>query len=88
MIFGRAHSLGGLSRNQKKIIEILQVKPDMTTKDIAETVYGRIVEYKTKEYHSIRRSLLSLERRGMVQRVHVQLRWRLKPREPLEKHAA
>jgi DNA-binding MarR family transcriptional regulator len=67
--------LGGLSKNQKKILEILEIKPEMTTKEIAEMVFGKIVEYKTKEYASVHRSLVSLERQGLVRRVHVQLRW-------------
>ena len=67
-----------LSKNQKKILEVLEVKPEMTTKDVAEVVFGRLVGYKTKEYNSIHRSLVSLERQGLVQRVHVQLRWRRK----------
>jgi len=67
--------LGGLSKNQKKILEILKIKPDMTTKEIAEMVFGKIVEYKTKEYASVHRSLISLEKQGLIRRVHVQLRW-------------
>jgi DNA-binding MarR family transcriptional regulator len=67
-----------LSKNQRKILEILEIKPEMTTKEIAEVVFGKLVEYKTKEYNSIHRSLASLERKGLVQRVHVQLRWRRK----------
>ena len=53
--------MGGLSRNQKKIMELLQIKPDMTTKEIAELIFGRIVSYKSKEYASVHRSLPSLE---------------------------
>ena len=68
-----------LSKNQKKIIELLQIKPDMTTKEIAELTFGRIVEYKSKDYSSIHRSLMSLERENCIQRVHVRLRWRLAP---------
>jgi DNA-binding MarR family transcriptional regulator len=67
-----------LSKNQRKIWEILEIKPEMTTKEIAEVVFGKLVKYKTKEYNSIHRSLASLERKGLVQRVHVQLRWRRK----------
>jgi len=48
----------------------------MTTKEIAEMVFGRLVECRTKEYSSINRSLRSLEREGMLQRVFVQLRWK------------
>lgn len=67
-----------LSKNQKKILEILEIKPEMTTKEVAEMVFGRLVKYKTKEYSSTMRSLVSLERQGLVERVHVQLRWRRK----------
>jgi DNA-binding MarR family transcriptional regulator len=69
--------LGGLSKNQKKILEILEIRPEMTTKEIAETIYGKIILYKTKEYHTVRRSLVSLEKQGLIQRVQVQLRWRV-----------
>ena len=70
------YDLGGLSKNQNKIIELLKIKPDMTTREIAEMIFGRIVEYKSKEYVSVHRSLISLEKQGYVQRVQVQLRWR------------
>jgi DNA-binding Lrp family transcriptional regulator len=65
-----------ISKRQRKILEILEVKPEMTTKEIAEMIFGRLVECRTKEYSSINRSLRSLEREGMLQRVFVQLRWR------------
>ena len=59
-------------------MKYLEIKPEMTTKELAEIVYGRIVEYQTAEYSSIARSLKDLERKGLVQRVQVKLRWRLK----------
>jgi DNA-binding Lrp family transcriptional regulator len=65
-----------ISKRQRKILEILKVKPEMTTKEIAEMVFGRLVECRTKEYSSINRSLRSLERQGIIQRIFVQLRWR------------
>ena len=68
-----------LSKNQRKILEILEVKPEMTTKEIAEMIFGRLVQCRTKEYSTINRSLRSLEREGVIQRVFVQLRWRRKP---------
>jgi hypothetical protein len=52
----------------------------MTTKEIAEMVFGRLVECRTKEYSSINRSLRSLERERLIQRVFVQLRWRRTPK--------
>jgi hypothetical protein len=61
--------LAGLSKNQRRILEMLEIKPDMTTKEIAEMIFGRIVEYKSKEYASIYRSLVSIEKQGYIQRV-------------------
>jgi DNA-binding MarR family transcriptional regulator len=72
--------MAGLSKNQKVILRFLEVKPEMTTKELAEMVFGRPVEYKTKEYSSVHRSLVSLERRGLIKRVQVQLRWKLETR--------
>ena len=69
----------GLSKNQKLILGFLEVKPEMTTKELAEMVFGKPVEYKTKEFSSVHRSLVSLERRGLIKRVQIQLRWKLKP---------
>jgi DNA-binding MarR family transcriptional regulator len=68
--------LTGLSKNQKRILELLNIKPDMTTKEIAEMLFGKIVEYKSKEYASVHRSLFSLEKQGYIKRVQIQLRWR------------
>jgi Fe2+ or Zn2+ uptake regulation protein len=68
--------LVGLSKNQKRILEILGIKPDMTTKEITEMIFGKIIEYKSKEYASVYRSLISLEKQGCIKRVQVQLRWR------------
>jgi hypothetical protein len=67
--------LAGLSKNQKKILEMLEIKPDMTTKEIAEMIFGKIVEYKSKEYASVHRSLISLEKQNLIKRIQVQLRW-------------
>ena len=68
-------NLAGLSKNQKKILEMLDIKPDMTTKEIAEMLFGKIVKYKSKEYTSVHRSLISLEKRKRIKRIQVQLRW-------------
>ena len=79
--------MAGLSKNQKKILGMLEIKPDMTTKEIAEMIFGRIVEYKSKEYASIYRSLVSIEKQGYIQRVQVQLRWRRSEQKPKSKAA-
>ncbi len=76
--------LGGLSKNQKKILEFIQIKPEMTTREIAELIFSRMVPYKSKEYASVHRSLISLEKKGYIQRVQVQLRWRLADRKKAE----
>jgi hypothetical protein len=68
-------NLAGLSRNQKKILELLDIKPDMTTKEIAEMIFGKIIQYKSKEYASVHRSLISLEKQKRIKRIQVQLRW-------------
>jgi predicted transcriptional regulator len=70
--------MAGLSKNQKLILQFLEVKPEMTTKELAEMVFDKPVEYKSKEYSSTYRSLLSLERQGLIKRVQIQLRWQLK----------
>lgn len=67
--------MAGLSKNQKKILELLEIKPDMTTKEIAEMIFGKIVKYRSKEYASVHRSLISLEKRKRIKRIQVQLRW-------------
>lgn len=67
----------GLSKHQRMILKFLEVKPEMTTKELAELVFGKPVDYKTKEYSSISRSLHSLEKRGLIKRVQIQLRWKL-----------
>ena len=66
----------GLSKNQKRILDMLDIKPEMTTKEISEMLFGKLVKYKSKEFSSTYRSLKSLEERGYLKRVHVQLRWR------------
>ena len=68
-----------LSKNQQQILQFLEIKPEMTTKEIAETLLGKIVEYNSKDYSSVSRSLRSMERQGFVKRVQVKLRWRLNP---------
>jgi DNA-binding MarR family transcriptional regulator len=68
----------GLSKNQKEILEMLEIQPEMTAREIAEMLFGKIVMYKSHEYSSVFRSLKSLEKKGYIQRVHVQLRWRKK----------
>jgi hypothetical protein len=69
--------VGKLSKHQKKIIELLSVKPEMNTKELAELLFLKPVKYKSKEYSSVHRSLLSLEKQNCIHRVQAQLRWRM-----------
>jgi hypothetical protein len=54
--------VGRLSKKTRKNSGNLEIKPDITTKEIAEAVFGRPVKYKTKECSSTLRILASLER--------------------------
>ncbi len=74
--------MAGLSKNQKKILELLSIKPEMNTKEIAEMLFTKTVKYKSKEYASVHRSLISLEKQNCIRRVQVQLHWRLASTQP------
>jgi Fe2+ or Zn2+ uptake regulation protein len=65
-----------LSKNQRRILEILAKYKELTAKDIAEILWARDIRYKTPEYSSIHRSLTSLCRRRFVIKVGGQLKWR------------
>ena len=58
-------------------MQLLEVKPEMTTKELAELVFGNPVEYKSAQYISVSRSLHSLERQELIIRRQVQLKWKL-----------
>jgi len=64
-----------LSKNQQKILELLEQQSELKTIMIAELIFGRVVKYRSKEYGSIHRSLRSLKKRGLVERVNG---WRLR----------
>ncbi len=65
-----------LSKNQRKILDILGKYQELTAKDIAEILWARDIGYKTPEYSSVHRSLTALYRRGLVLKVGGQLKWR------------
>jgi Fe2+ or Zn2+ uptake regulation protein len=66
-----------LSRNQRKILEILEKYQELTARDIAEILWARDIRYKTPEYSSVHRSLTTLYRKGLVEKVGGQLKWRI-----------
>jgi DNA-binding MarR family transcriptional regulator len=65
-----------ISKNQRKILEILGKYEELTAKDIAEILWARDIRYQTPEYSSVHRSLSSLYERGLVEKVGGQLKWR------------
>jgi Fe2+ or Zn2+ uptake regulation protein len=65
-----------ISKNQRKILEILEKYEELTAKDIAEILWARDIRYKTPEYSSVHRSLRTLYERGLVQKVGGKLKWR------------
>jgi len=65
-----------ISKNQRRILEILRKYDELTARDIAEILWARDIRYKTPEYSSVHRSLTSLCRRGLVVRVGGKLKWR------------
>jgi predicted transcriptional regulator len=65
-----------ISSNQRRIMEILEKYEELTAKDIAEIVWARNVSYKTPQYSSVHRSLTNLCKKGLVEKVGGQLKWR------------
>lgn len=65
-----------ISKNQMKILEILEKYQELTARDIAEILWARDIRYKTPEYCSVHRSLTTLYRKGLVEKVGGQLKWR------------
>ena len=65
-----------LSKNQRKILEILDKYPELTARDIAVILWARDVRYKTPEYSSVHRSLSLLHKMGLVEKIGGQLKWR------------
>jgi len=65
-----------ISKNQRKILDILEKYQELTARDIAEILWARDIRYKTAEYSSVRRSLKALEERGLVEKFGGQLKWR------------
>jgi Fe2+ or Zn2+ uptake regulation protein len=67
-----------ISKNQRQILEILERYEELTARDIAEILWARDIGYKTPEYSSVHRSLTTLYRRGLLEKVGGQLKWRRK----------
>jgi hypothetical protein len=65
-----------ISRNQRKILEILDKYEELTAKDIAVILWARDIRYNTPEYSSVHRSLTTLYKRRLVEKVGGQLKWR------------
>ena len=65
-----------IGENQRKILDILDKYQELTAKDIAEILWARDIRYKTPEYTSVHRSLAALYKKGLVEKIGGQLRWR------------
>ncbi|MEM3550638.1 MAG: BlaI/MecI/CopY family transcriptional regulator [Candidatus Bathyarchaeia archaeon] len=65
-----------LSKNQRRILEILDKYHELTAKDIAEILWARDISYKTPQYSSVHRSLTNLYKKGLVKKIGGQLKWR------------
>jgi Fe2+ or Zn2+ uptake regulation protein len=65
-----------ISKNQRKILDILTKYQELTARDIAEILWAKDIRYQTPEYSSVHRSLTTLHKKGLVKKVGGQLRWR------------
>lgn len=61
---------------ERRILDILQMYPDLTARDIAEILWARNIRCKTAEYSSVHRSLRSLYKKGLVKKMGGQVKWR------------
>lgn len=67
-----------VGKNELKILSILAAYPELKAKEIAEIVFNKEVKYKSKEYSSVNRSLNALVRKGRLEKVVGQVKWRRK----------
>lgn len=65
-----------ISRNQRKILEILEKYEELTVKDIAEILWARDIGYRSPHYGSVHRSLTTLQRKGLTEKVGGRVKWR------------
>ncbi|MGD0027484.1 MAG: hypothetical protein ABSC91_00920 [Candidatus Bathyarchaeia archaeon] len=65
-----------ISKNQRKIMEVLEKYELLTVKDIAEILWARDISYRSPQYSSVHRSLTTLQKRGLVEKVGGRVKWR------------
>ena len=65
-----------ISRNQRKILEVLEKYGELTVKDIAEILWARDVSYRSPHYSSVHRSLATLQKKGLTDKVGGRVKWR------------
>ena len=68
---------------ERRILDILQMYPNLTARDIAEILWARNIRSKTAEYSSVHRSLRSLYKKDLVKKMGGQVKWR-KTNGPIE----
>jgi DNA-binding MarR family transcriptional regulator len=57
-------------------MEVLEKYELLTVKDIAEILWARDISYRSPQYSSVHRSVASLEKRGLVEKVGGRVKWR------------
>jgi Fe2+ or Zn2+ uptake regulation protein len=72
----RKVSRSRISRNQRKILEVLEKYGELTVRDIAEILWARDISYRSPHYSSVHRSLTTLQRKGLTEKVGGRVKWR------------
>jgi Fe2+ or Zn2+ uptake regulation protein len=65
-----------ISKNQRKILEVLEKYGELTVKDIAEILWARDISYTSPHYSSVHRSLTTLQKKGLTDKVGGRVKWR------------
>jgi predicted transcriptional regulator len=65
-----------ISRNQRKILEVLEKYGELTVRDIAEILWARDISYRSPHYSSVHRSLMNLQKKGLTEKVGGRVKWR------------
>jgi hypothetical protein len=70
-----------LGPNQRRILQLLKKRKNMTEREIATEVYGEPVKLGDYRYIATSRSLQNLLKRGLVLKTTQEVKWRLNPKE-------
>jgi len=70
--------------NQRQILRILKLHPNLTETEIACKVYQKTVKVGDMEYAAISKSLCGLLNKGLLERTTAEVRWRLAEKKKVE----